>query len=114
MTSLNGTLTSPGFPLEEYPNNLICSWIIELTNVEMISIQFLEFQTEPYWDYLWVYDGISPDSPHSTFTGFPPLPLKMVSSGNKVMIHFVTDGSGTAAGLSLAYEGLQGVEGTDA
>ena len=112
MTSLNGTLTSPGFPLEQYPNNLICTWIIELANVKVISMNFVEFQTEPYWDYVWIYDGISLESTPSSYTGYPSLPLKIVSSGNMVMIQFTTDGSGTATGFSMSYEGLQVVETT--
>ena len=74
-------------------------------------MNFVEFQTEPYWDHLWIYDGISVESNYTSYTGYPSLPLKIVSSGNMVMIQFTTDGSGTAAGFSLTYEGLQDVEG---
>ena len=110
LTSLNGTITSPGYPLQ-YPNNLNCSWIIELTNAEIILINLLELQTEPYRDYLWVYDGISLESPNSGYTGYPPLPLTIVSSGSIMMIQFNTDDSGATSGFSLAYEGHQKVEG---
>ena len=112
ITSVNGTITSPGYPITYYPNNLNCSWIIELANVEFISMNFLEFQTEPYWDHLWIYDGISVESNYTSYTGYPSLPLEIVSSGNMVMIQFTTDGSGTATGFSMSYEGLQGVETT--
>ena len=109
-TSLNGTITSPGYPTN-YQNNLNCTWIIENPNATIFSINFLEFQTEPYWDYVSVHDGISLESPIS-YTGYPSLPLKIVSSGNMVMIHFTSDGSGTASGFLMTYEGLQGVETT--
>ena len=111
ITSVNGTITSPGYPMH-YPNDLNCTWIIELANVEFISINFLEFETEPYWDHLWIYDGISVESNYTSYTGYPSLPLKIVSSGNMVMIHFTSDGSGTASGFLMTYEGLQGVETT--
>ena len=106
---MNGTITSPGYPTN-YQNNLNCTWIIENPNATIFSINFLEFQTEPYWDYVSVHDGISLESPIS-YTGYPSLPLIVVSSGNMVMIQFTTDGSGTAAGFSFTYEGLQEVEG---
>ena len=89
-----------------YHNNLNCSWIIEVANADIISIHFTEFRTEPYWDYVLVFDGISLDSPHLTYTGYP-LPLNIVSSGNKVMVVFTTDGSGTTTGLSFTYEGVE-------
>ena len=107
---MNGTITSPGYPTN-YQNNLNCTWIIENPNATIFSINFLEFQTEPYWDYVSVHDGISLESPIS-YTGYPSLPLKIVSSGNMVMIHFTSDGSGTASGFLMTYEGLQGVETT--
>ena len=110
ITSVNGTITSLWYPMH-YPNNLNCTWIIELANVKVISMSFVEFQTEPYWDYVWIYDGISLES-SSYYTGYPSLPLEIVSSGNMVMIQFTTDGSGTATGFSMSYEGLQGVETT--
>ena len=75
-------------------------------------MNFLEFQTEPYWDYVWIYDGISLESTHSSYTGYPSLPLKIVSTGNMVMIHVTSDVSGTASGFLMTYEGLQGVETT--
>ena len=95
-----------------YRNNLNCTWIIELANIKDISMNFLEFQTEPYWDYVWIYHGISLESTPSSYTGYPSLPLKIVSTGNMVMIHFTTDGSGTASGFLMTYEGLQSVETT--
>ena len=95
-----------------YRNNLNCTWIIELANVKVISMNFVEFQTEPYWDYVWIYHGISLESTPSFYTGYPSLPLEIVSSGNMVMIQFITDGSGTTTGFSMTYEGLQGVETT--
>ena len=80
ITSVNGTITSLWYPMH-YPNNLNCTWIIELANVKVISMNFVEFQTEPYWDYVWIYDGINLGSTPSSYsyTGYPSLPLEIVS-----------------------------------
>ena len=109
---MNGTITSPGYPTN-YQNNLNCTWIIENPNATIFSINIFEFQTEPYWDYVSVHDGISLESPRY-YSGYLSVPLQIVvvSNENKVMIHFTSDGSGTATGFSLAYSVENNTNGT--
>ena len=53
-------------------------------------------------DFVYVFDGDSTDSTLlATFTGSPALPIQIVSSGKKVMIHMTSDGSVQDVGFSF-------------
>ena len=116
MNCTEGVVTSPLYPNQyqndlEYRNDLDWKVIIEPVNADFISIIFTDFQTEYNFDYVYVFDG---DSTYSTllatFTGSPALPIQIVSSGNKVMIHMTSDDSVQDVGFSLNYTGMKGSE----
>ena len=63
--SVNGVITSPGFP-QNYLNNLYLSWLIELPLGQSIGIEFISFDlgrdcddNSWYEDALTLYDGNS-------------------------------------------------------
>ena len=110
MNCTEGVVTSPLYP-NYYPNDLDWKVIIEPVNADFISIIFTDLQIENNYDYVYVFDGDSTDSTLlATFTGSPALPIQIVSSGKKVMIHMTSDDSVQDVGFSLNYTGMKGSE----
>ena len=117
MNCTEGVVTSPLYP-NDYPNDLDWKVIIEPVNADFISIIFTDLQINQVTtdfkdlnDYVYVFDGDSTDSTLlATFTGSPALPIQIVSSGKKVMIHMTSDGSVQDVGFSLNYTGMKGSE----
>lgn len=54
VTSLNGTIYSPGHP-EEYPNFQDCVWSVRVPPGHGIYINFTVLSTEPIYDYITVW-----------------------------------------------------------
>lgn len=54
ITSLNGTVYSPGHP-EEYPNFQDCVWSVRVPPGHGIYINFTVLSTEPIYDYITVW-----------------------------------------------------------
>uniref|UniRef100_A0A8C0B8A0 Uncharacterized protein n=1 Tax=Buteo japonicus TaxID=224669 RepID=A0A8C0B8A0_9AVES len=52
----SGRILSPGYPFP-YDNNLRCMWVIEVDPGNIVSLQFLAFDTEASHDILRVWDG---------------------------------------------------------
>ncbi|CAO2602339.1 CUB and sushi domain-containing protein 3, partial [Lemmus lemmus] len=52
----SGRILSPGYPFP-YDNNLRCMWMIEVDPGNIVSLQFLAFDTEASHDILRVWDG---------------------------------------------------------
>ena len=108
MNCTEGVVTSPLYP-NDYPNDLDWKVIIEPVNADFISIIFTDLQIENNYDYVYVFDGDSTDSTLlATFTGSPALPIQIVSSGNKVMIHMTSNKHFQDVGFSLNYTGMKG------
>ena len=120
MNCTEGVVTSPLYP-NDYPNDLDWKVIIEPVNADFISIIFTDLQIEDSSDYhyyynydyddfetdsVYVFDGDSTDSTLlATLTGYPALPIQIVSSGKKVMIHMTSNFIGQRKGFSLNYTG---------
>ncbi len=106
LTYRSGSITDGSGPVENYENNMNCSWLIDPQtsedSVSNIKIFFRSFETENN-DVLTVYDGASmQDDVLGVFYG-NTLPSSLVSTGNKVLIVFTSDGSGTAKGWLVEY-----------
>ena len=112
---MTGTITSPRFTIK-YQEYLDCTWIIEPPNTDFVSIIFSDLhltdlgQAEENPDSVNVYDGDSIGSPLlANLTASQSLPIQIVSTGNKIMIHFTTNSIDTlVVGLSLEWKGMQG------
>nr|XP_033792232.1 CUB and sushi domain-containing protein 1 [Geotrypetes seraphini] len=90
ITSLNGTVYSPGFP-DEYPNSKDCEWLIAVPQGHGVYINFTLLQTEPVNDYIAVWDG--PDQYSSqlgVFSGNTALETAY-STTNRVLLRFHSD-----------------------
>ena len=106
-TATEGVVTSPLYPTISYPQNMDWKVIIEPVNADFISIIFTDLQIPD--DFVHVFDGDSTDSTKlATLTGYPALPIQIVSSGKKVMIHMTSDGGAQDVGFSLNYAGMKG------
>uniref|UniRef100_A0A803VYI3 CUB and Sushi multiple domains 2 n=1 Tax=Ficedula albicollis TaxID=59894 RepID=A0A803VYI3_FICAL len=69
VTAQNGTVYSPGFP-NQYPNSQDCSWLLTVPVGYGIHLNFTLLQTEPYNDFITVWDGPQQTSPQlGVFTG---------------------------------------------
>ena len=70
-----------------------------------ISMQFQSFDVESGYDYLYIYDGPSTNSPQvsgSPFTG-TTIPPSFTSSGGALTIKFTSDGATTKPGFKATY-----------
>ncbi|MCD4746678.1 MAG: C10 family peptidase [Bacteroidales bacterium] len=107
LTHLVGTFEDGSGPQEDYENNTDCSWLItpqtEEDSVTNITLEFYKFETESGNDIVTVYDGGTTNDPVlGTFSG-STIPEDLTSTGNKMLITFVTNGSSTAQGWLAGY-----------
>ncbi|XP_070403552.1 CUB and sushi domain-containing protein 3 isoform X11 [Nothobranchius furzeri] len=94
ITSLNGTIYSPGHP-EEYPNFQDCVWSVRVPPGHGIYINFTVLSTEPIYDYITVWDGPDQSSPQiGQFSGNTALE-SVYSTSNIILIKFHSDFSGS-------------------
>lgn len=88
-----------------YWNDSDCEWLIMPEGVDHIKLDFTSFETMES-DKLYVYDGNSVDAPLlGEYSGYD-IPATITSSGNEMLLRFVTDGEGQARGWYAQYEGV--------
>ena len=91
-----------GSSYEQYKNNQDCSYIIDAECGNYITLNFETFDVDPS-DVIYVYDGgTTNDEIIATFYG-GETPTEVSGTNGKLLIKFVTDGSGVAAGWSASY-----------
>ncbi|MCF8231024.1 MAG: C10 family peptidase [Bacteroidales bacterium] len=106
---LGGTIGDGGLPYENYGTNAECSWLLtpptSQDSVEYFEVDFLDFNLEDGADYLKVYDGATTDAELiGEYTG-SELPSSFDSSGDTLLIEFVTDDNETIHdGFRLEFE----------
>jgi hypothetical protein len=98
ITSSKGSIEDGSGPISNYQNNNNCNWLISpIDSVSGITLNFLKFETQPN-DIVTIYDGeTNADPVLGTFSG-NVVPESVATSGNKMLITFETDNSGTAPG----------------
>ena len=104
---LVGTIEDGSGPVADYLNNTDAKWLFnpqtEFDSVTNITISFYRFDLGT-GDTLYIYDGEDENSLLiGKYTG-NNLPAAFTSSRNKVMIHFVSDGSVTSQGWLLNFK----------
>uniref|UniRef100_A0A8C0J8V6 Cubilin n=1 Tax=Chelonoidis abingdonii TaxID=106734 RepID=A0A8C0J8V6_CHEAB len=104
LTGPEGTITSPGHPII-YPHGVKCVWTISVQPGHLIRLTFtsfnLEFDYNCTRDYLEVYDN-------GTMTRLGrycgrSIPPSLTSSGNIIMLYFVTNHNIVSEGFSANY-----------
>jgi hypothetical protein len=104
-TSTSSTLTRPSgqFGCSSYVNSISPSWLIVASSFQAITLTFTFFDTEPFQDIVFVYDGTSNSDPLiGSFEG-NTLPSPLTSSGPNLFVVFATDGSVVGPGFTAAY-----------
>ncbi|XP_078542156.1 embryonic protein UVS.2-like [Lissotriton helveticus] len=110
LTNPTGTLASSNNP-SSYPNNVNCVYLIRVPS-NKILLQFDAFDLQSSSncdsDYLTIYDGDSKAAPVliSKACGTGQL-QPFMSSGNEMLLEFVTDGSITASGFKASYSSVK-------
>ncbi|KAL1459907.1 hypothetical protein WDU94_011854 [Cyamophila willieti] len=106
MDTPTGHLESPNYP-EDYQSNKECVWKLTAPAEFQVALKFQSFEIENHdqctYDFVEIRDGHAPDSPIiGTFCGYK-LPPDIKSSGTKLMIKFVSDGSVQKPGFSAVF-----------
>ncbi|XP_066581573.1 protein tolkin [Prorops nasuta] len=101
-----GHLESPNYP-EEYQSSKECVWRLSVPQDYQVALKFQSFEIENHdncvYDYVEVRDGHSPDSPLvGVYCGYK-IPPDIKSTGNKLLVKFVSDGSVQKAGFSATF-----------
>ncbi|XP_061452290.1 CUB and sushi domain-containing protein 2 isoform X5 [Rhineura floridana] len=90
ITAHNGTIYSPGFP-NQYPNSQDCTWLLTVSAGYGIYLNFTLLQTEPYNDFITVWDGPQQTAPQlGVFTGNSAKKATQ-STSNQVLLKFYSD-----------------------
>jgi hypothetical protein len=109
ITGTTGTFEDGSGPNAEYQNNSDCSWLIAPTGIATIRLTFTMMDTESGADLIRVYDGSTTSAPLlGTYSG-TTLPAALNSTGDKMLITFTSNGSGTGAGFFAKYQSFMPV-----
>ncbi len=108
LTWFNGTIEDCSGPKADYANDLNCQWLIspqtEIDSVTYIKLTFDRFETESNMDFVRVYDGENTDAPLLGEYSGSTLPAAVSSTGNKMLVVFNSNESGTANGWMATYK----------
>jgi len=108
LTWFNGTIEDCSGPKADYANDLNCQWLIspqtEIDSVSYIKLTFDRFETESNMDFVRVYDGETTDAPLLGEYSGSNLPAAVSSTGNKMLVVFNSNESGTANGWMATYK----------
>jgi Zn-dependent metalloprotease len=104
-TKFNATSGSftDGSGSANYQNNLNCSWLIEPTGADSISLTFSAFRTEAGYDTVFVYNGPSTSSPLLMTWWGSTLPPTVKATSGAMLVRFSSDNSTTDSGWSASY-----------
>lgn len=102
-----GTLEDGSGPVAPYLNNTNAKWLInpqtEEDSVTSLTISFQRFDMAP-GDTLYIYNGGDETAPLVGKYSGNSLPPQFTSTGNKVLLHMITNGSGQAQGWLLNFQ----------
>jgi hypothetical protein len=106
VTNLAGSITDGSGPRENYINSNTAYWLLDPQagndSVTNITLTFSRFDVAS-GDYVKVYDGASTsDDLLGSFSG-TDIPAAITSSGNKLLIEFITNGAGNGEGWYAEY-----------
>ncbi|HRY33500.1 MAG TPA: C10 family peptidase [Bacteroidales bacterium] len=103
-TAANGILQD-GSGTKNYNNKTICQYLIQPPNVQQITLNFTEFQTEPVSDFVEVYAYDTTNGSGTLLGKFfgSQLPPTLVSQTGAMFLIFYTNSSINAAGWKAVY-----------
>lgn len=98
-----------GSSLLNYNNNQNCSWIVQPTGANSVTVDFTLFELGN-GDSLTVYDGVDNTASVLGIYSGNSLPPLLTSSTGAIFIEFLTDNSNTGEGWSLNYSSITSTE----
>ncbi len=102
-TTCEATVFDTGGKLGKYRDNENYSQTFRSFNNSSIQLNFVSFDLEFEYDYLYIYDGNSVNSSLiGSYTGQNP-PTNIISTGNAITIQFVSDESEQGNGWELEW-----------
>ncbi|KAI7814753.1 procollagen C-endopeptidase enhancer b precursor, partial [Triplophysa rosa] len=111
LTKAQGSVKTPNWPESDYPAGISCSWHISVDTNLVIEVKFekLDLESDIYcrYDYVVLFNGGETDDSRriGKFCG-DSVPDVVVTNGNELLVHFVSDLSVTAAGFMAHYNSI--------
>jgi hypothetical protein len=98
-----GSIEDGSGPIDSYSNNLSCTWLIApVDTVNSITVTFMRFDLSSS-DSLYFYDGEDASAPLLAAYSGSTLPTDVTSSGDRLFVQFVTDGTIQSDGWMFEY-----------
>ncbi len=106
----NHTITSPmgvfedrSGPISDYQSNRNCSWLIAPEDtITSITLKFNNFDIAS-GDVVHIYDGENASAPILASYTKGDVPVQLTSTGDRVFIEFITDGTEEANGFTIEF-----------
>jgi cubilin len=112
-TASSGIIQTPDH-LETYRHNSNCTWLITVADQRSVSLKFssmdIELHPSCVYDYLEIFDGDNESAPLlvDRLCGSVPPSDAIISSGNSMLVRFVSDFSVSGEGFQAAYREVIG------
>jgi hypothetical protein len=100
----NEGIITDGSGKANYASNCSCKWQITVPLNKRIRMEFVNIDTQPNVDFVWLFNGNSAlqENLLAKFSG-TSIPPVITSFTNEVLVWFLTDGSGTGKGWEMKY-----------
>ncbi|KAA0723668.1 Procollagen C-endopeptidase enhancer 2 [Triplophysa tibetana] len=111
LTKPQGSVKTPNWPESDYPAGISCSWHISVDTNMVIEVKFekMDLESDIYcrYDYVALFNGGETDDSRrlGKFCG-DSVPNVVLTNGNELLVHFVSDPSVTAAGFMAHYNSI--------
>ena len=105
-STISGTLFDSGGELDNYSDVESCGFLIAPECVDQIRIDFVSFDVEEDWDYLYIYDGENDQANILLEATGASLPSQITSTGDKLFIKLVTDVYVNTPGFELEWTSI--------
>ncbi|EFX60799.1 hypothetical protein DAPPUDRAFT_70566, partial [Daphnia pulex] len=103
LVGMIGTIKSPNYPAA-YPDSSDFLWKIVTEPGTSIRLLFALFETQEKFDYVFVYDGPTVNSPLLLEkSGLSSTPFAVNSSSNEMLARFTSDENITLPGFLAVY-----------
>ncbi|XP_077268738.1 sushi, von Willebrand factor type A, EGF and pentraxin domain-containing protein uif isoform X1 [Temnothorax americanus] len=102
----NGTVQSPSYGLNEYPNNQECLYRIKNPDRGPLSLKFVTFNVHKT-DYVQIYDGSNTNGlrlhPGSGFTSNTRPKITLTAESGEMLVRFASDALHSSAGWQAEF-----------
>jgi len=92
---------------ENYTGRNDCKWLIEVPQGKKIKIVFTAFDTEAKTDFVYLFNGVTTNTPILAMFSGSAIPPTVTSWSNQVLVWFVTDELNNYKGWKLHFEAVE-------